>query len=86
LDVEVSGSRENNTPTQFRSVRELPGTQIGGVKQDNSIEDFFENLDDDFLRRSFSYTNNQGTQYLGTAAVAVLHFFNHQRTIAAKSM
>jgi uncharacterized damage-inducible protein DinB len=47
-------------------------------EQDASIEAFFEKVDGDFLIRPLSYTNSQGKDYLESAPVAVLHFFNHQ--------
>jgi uncharacterized damage-inducible protein DinB len=47
-------------------------------EQDVIIERFFEELADDFLARSFPYTNHQGKEYVEAAPVAVLHFFNHQ--------
>jgi len=80
------GAGRTTPPLNSVLFESFPELRSARVKQDKSIEDFFENLDDDFLRRSFSYTNNQGTQYLGTAAVAVPHFFTIKRTIAAKSM
>jgi uncharacterized damage-inducible protein DinB len=46
--------------------------------QDEEIEAFFAQTDTDFLQRQLPYTNNQGKDYLETAPVAVLHFFNHQ--------
>ncbi len=46
--------------------------------QDELIEDFFATRDDDFLRRSLSYINNQGKLYLEPTPAAALHFFNHQ--------
>ena len=46
--------------------------------QDEEIEAFFAQADSDFLQRQLPYTNNQGKDYVETAPVAVLHFFNHQ--------
>ena len=46
--------------------------------QDGEIEAFFAQTDTDFLQRQLPYTNNQGKDYVETAPVAVLHFFNHQ--------
>jgi uncharacterized damage-inducible protein DinB len=46
--------------------------------QDEEIEDFFQKTDDGFLARSLCYTNSQGKDCSDKAAVAVLHFFNHQ--------
>jgi uncharacterized damage-inducible protein DinB len=48
------------------------------VDADKIIESFFKHLAPDFLARSFSYTNNQGRNYVEKAPVAVSHFFNHQ--------
>lgn len=47
-------------------------------EEDAKIETFFEAVEDDFLERLFAYTNNQGKPYRERAAVAALHFFNHQ--------
>jgi uncharacterized damage-inducible protein DinB len=59
----------------FESFAELSAARS---EQDASIEAFFEEIDSNFLARSFSYTNSQGKDYRETAPVAVLHFFNHQ--------
>jgi uncharacterized damage-inducible protein DinB len=59
----------------FDIFAELRGAR---AEQDASIEAFFEALRDDFLQRTFTYTNHQGLEYLETAPVAALHFFNHQ--------
>jgi uncharacterized damage-inducible protein DinB len=48
------------------------------VEEDESIQSFFENVGDGFLKSSLAYTNNQGRNYVETAPVAALHFFNHQ--------
>jgi uncharacterized damage-inducible protein DinB len=48
------------------------------VKKDEGIEAFFASADDDFLTRPLRYTNSRGKDYEDSAAVAVLHFFNHQ--------
>jgi uncharacterized damage-inducible protein DinB len=47
-------------------------------EEDARIVTFFETADSNFLQRSIPYINNQGKNYVETAAVAVLHFFNHQ--------
>ncbi len=59
----------------FDSFAELSSARAA---QDEEIEAFFEKTDADFLPRQFRYTNNQGKDYVETAPVAVLHFFNHQ--------
>jgi uncharacterized damage-inducible protein DinB len=46
--------------------------------EDARIVAFFEQADSHFLQRPIPYVNNQGKNYVETAAVAVLHFFNHQ--------
>jgi uncharacterized damage-inducible protein DinB len=46
--------------------------------QDAEIEAFFEKADPAFLLRPLRYTNSQGTDCVGVAPMAVLHFFNHQ--------
>jgi uncharacterized damage-inducible protein DinB len=46
--------------------------------QDEQIEVFFAKSNADFLQKQFPYVNNQGKDYVETAPVAVLHFFNHQ--------
>ena len=48
------------------------------VEQDACIESFFGRLGVDFPGWSFSYTNNQGKDYVEAAPVAFGHFFNHQ--------
>jgi uncharacterized damage-inducible protein DinB len=59
----------------FETLAELRSAR---AEQDAMIEVFFERMDDGFLRTSFAYTNHQGKQYVETASVALLHFFNHQ--------
>jgi uncharacterized damage-inducible protein DinB len=59
----------------FETFAELRSARI---EQDASIERFFETADGDFLTRTIPYTNSQGKDYVETAPVAVLHFFNHQ--------
>ena len=46
--------------------------------EDARIETFFRHLDPAFWTRTFSYTNNQGKDYVETAHVACTHLFNHQ--------
>jgi len=48
------------------------------TREDLQIESFFDGLDATFWGRSFSYTNNQGKDYMETAHVACCHLFNHQ--------
>jgi uncharacterized damage-inducible protein DinB len=48
------------------------------IEQDQRIEEFFEHLPADFFSRTFHYINNQGKDYVETAAVAAGHLFNHQ--------
>jgi uncharacterized damage-inducible protein DinB len=56
----------------------FPALSSARVEEDKLIVSFFERLAVDFLERSFSYTNNQGRNYVEKAPVAVSHFFNHQ--------
>ena len=71
--------RGNTTPPLnsilFDSFAELRSARAA---QDEEIEAFFAKTDTDFLQRQLPYTNNQGKDYVETAPVAVLHFFNHQ--------
>jgi uncharacterized damage-inducible protein DinB len=48
------------------------------AQEDARIEAFFKNVDANFWGRTFSYTNNQGRDYVETAHVACTHLFNHQ--------
>ena len=48
------------------------------TREDGRIEAFFKQLHPDFWSQSFSYTNNQGKEYVETAHVACTHLFNHQ--------
>lgn len=48
------------------------------TREDARIEMFFSQLDPIFWTRTFSYTNNQGRDYIETAHVACTHLFNHQ--------
>jgi uncharacterized damage-inducible protein DinB len=48
------------------------------TQEDARIEAFFGGVDPNFWNRTFSYTNNQGRDYLETAHVACTHLFNHQ--------
>src|ERR1700734_803738 len=50
----------------------LPQLREARIDQDAKIESLFANLGDDFLTRSFRYTNSQGRDYQETAPVAVL--------------
>jgi uncharacterized damage-inducible protein DinB len=59
----------------FDTVEQLRLTR---AVQDKQIEVFFARIDGDFLKKKFSYINNQGKDYVENALVAVLHFFNHQ--------
>lgn len=59
----------------FESFAELRSAR---AEQDEEIEAFFERVDEGFMERRFTYVNNQGKDYVETATVAVLHFFNHQ--------
>ncbi len=58
---------------------EFPDLKSARIDEDARIEKFFGNLSDDFLDRSFHYTNNQGKDYVETALVAASHYFNHQK-------
>jgi len=57
---------------------DFSGLQNARAKEDSRIEAFFANLDAAFWNRSFSYSNNQGKDYVETAHVACSHLFNHQ--------
>src|SRR3984957_1528718 len=59
----------------FNNFAELSAARI---EQDAAIEDFFENVDGDFLSRPLSYKNSLGVECTDAAPGAVLHFFNHQ--------
>jgi len=48
------------------------------MREDARIEEFFMHLHPGFWSRSFSYTNNEGKDYVETAHVACTHLFNHQ--------
>ena len=48
------------------------------TQEDARIEAFFRSPDPVFWSRTFSYTNNQGRDYIETAHVACTHLFNHQ--------
>jgi uncharacterized damage-inducible protein DinB len=48
------------------------------MREDARMEEFFMYLPPAFWSRSFSYTNNQGKDYVETAHVACTHLFNHQ--------
>ncbi len=48
------------------------------VEQDAGIESLFASVEAAFYKRSFTYTNNRGREYVETAPLAVSHFFNHQ--------
>ncbi|HLH17460.1 MAG TPA: DinB family protein [Bryobacteraceae bacterium] len=48
------------------------------VAEDARIVAFFSHLDRSFWSRSFAYTNNQGKDYVESAAIACAHLFNHQ--------
>jgi uncharacterized damage-inducible protein DinB len=73
-----SGSGHTTPPLNsilFDSFAELRSARAA---QDEEIEAFFAKAGADFLDRQLSYVNNQGKDYIETAPVAVLHFFNHQ--------
>jgi uncharacterized damage-inducible protein DinB len=73
-----SGSGHTTPPLNsilFDSFAELRSARAA---QDEEIEAFFAKVGTDFLDRQLSYVNNQGKDYVETAPVAVLHFFNHQ--------
>lgn len=46
--------------------------------QDRVIEDFFRNIDLEFLQGSIAYVNNEGRQFSDPVSVLVPHLFNHQ--------
>ena len=48
------------------------------TQEDARIETFFRYLEPAFWSQAFSYTNNQGRDYIETAHVACTHLFNHQ--------
>jgi uncharacterized damage-inducible protein DinB len=56
----------------------FPELRAARAEQDANIEAFFDSVRSDFYESTFPYTNYQGIDYLETAPVAVLHFFNHQ--------
>jgi uncharacterized damage-inducible protein DinB len=73
-----SGSGHTTPPLNsilFDSFAELRSARAA---QDEEIEAFLAKVGTDFLDRQLSYVNNQGKDYVETAPVAVLHFFNHQ--------
>ena len=57
---------------------EFPALRAARAAHDARIEAFFAALPDEALSRSFPYVNNQGKNYVESAAVAFSHFFNHQ--------
>ena len=57
---------------------EFQALHTARVTEDARIEAFFAAATESFFSRSFSYTNNQGKEYIETAEIAVSHFFNHQ--------
>lgn len=71
--------------------REVPSTGLDAIlhadlealrrareEEDARIEAFVGGLDDDFLARTFRYTNNAGKLCEDPADVLVTHLFNHQ--------
>ena len=48
------------------------------VAEDRRIEDFFADVDDDFLGGSIRYRNNEGRMFDDPVTMLAIHFFNHQ--------
>lgn len=70
---------ERATPPLNRILYDdFSGLRSARVQEDARIEAFFRDLAPDFWSRTFSYTNNQGKDYVETAHVACTHLFNHQ--------
>jgi len=46
--------------------------------EDSGIENFFANVDGNFLEKTLSYTYSKGVHYTDPMLNAVLHMFNHQ--------
>lgn len=48
------------------------------VSEDARIETFASGLDEEFLKGTIRYTNNEGKIYEDPVILLVMHFFNHQ--------
>jgi len=48
------------------------------VSEDARIETFVSGLDEEFLKGTIRYTNNEGKIYEDPVVLLVAHFFNHQ--------
>jgi len=77
LGLFVSGERA--TPPLNRILYDhFSDLRNARTQEDVLIEAFFRGVDPNFWSRTFSYTNNQGRDYIETAHVACTHLFNHQ--------
>ena len=77
LGLFVSGERA--TPPLNRILYDdFAALRNARTQEDVRIEAYFKNIDANFWGRTFSYTNNQGRDYVETAHVACTHLFNHQ--------
>jgi uncharacterized damage-inducible protein DinB len=72
------GSGNTTPPLNSILFDDFAGLLSARAAQDEEIETFFVKAGTDFLHRQLPYVNNQGKDYVETAPVAVLHFFNHQ--------
>src|SRR5262249_48626602 len=72
------GQGRETPPLNTVLYEEFEALRTARAAVDAEIETFFAEVRDEFLTRTFPYTNNQGRAYVETATVAVAHFFNHQ--------
>jgi uncharacterized damage-inducible protein DinB len=73
-----AGRGHTTPPLNYILFEDFSELRSARAAHDREIEAFFAQTDTDFLQRQLPYTNNQGKDYVETAPVAVLHFFNHQ--------
>jgi uncharacterized damage-inducible protein DinB len=72
------GSGKTTPPLNTVLFEDFAELRLARVKQDVAIERFFEAVDEGFLEKSVSYVNSKGKEYVESAPVMLLHFFNHQ--------
>jgi uncharacterized damage-inducible protein DinB len=73
-----AGGGSTTPPLNTVLFETFPELSAARSEQDAGIESFFANVDDGFVSRPLRYTNSLGKDSTGSAAHAVLHFFNHQ--------
>jgi uncharacterized damage-inducible protein DinB len=72
------GEASTTPPLDLILCENFTDLKAARAEEDARIEQFFAVLDARFLGTPLRYKNNQGKDYVEQAAVAVLHFFNHQ--------